>query len=750
MSATNPNQFSRSRIMPIEPLDLKSWRNWFAKLMIILVAVGIPLNMIVTLPQHINEKHYAVIAINTCIWLYAVIRTLIKSRSYQVNVYIFFAILYIWMISLFVTLGPGHARPAWLIMCPVLAAMLFGLRAAVISVVANAMILMILYVIIGPENQAWASEYAAPFGNWINFVVNISMLSLATSVPVGFMLSKLDRSLKDERKAHQELSAGNEKLQTAYALLETEIEQRKKTEEALAKSEKKYRLFAENTTDVIWTTDMNLNVTYVSPSAQGGIGYSTEETLLRKAEKLLTPESLAVATQVFAEELEIEKNLEKRFYRSRTLELEFRHKDGFTRWSETKLSFIRDSNGEAIGILGVGRDITERKAMEKEKKKLEAQLVQAQKMEAIGSLAGGVAHDFNNILSAIIGYTELSQMDIPKESHVSAYLDQILKAGNRAKDLVQQILTFSRQAEKELKPISVKVIVKEALKLLRATLPTTIHISHNIESDSLVMGDPTQIHQILMNLCTNAGHAMQEKGGILEVNLTNVELDAAFASRHPDLKPGPYLNLSVSDTGHGMSPDVLKQIFDPFFTTKERGEGTGMGLAVVHGIVNSYGGTIYAYSEPGKGSSFKVFLPVISSSLKSEKRMERDVPRGAERVLFIDDEQALVDMGKQALESLGYQVVTRTSSLEALNLFRAQPDRFDLVITDMTMPQMTGDKLAEALITLRRDIPIILCTGFSYGMTEEKAKGMGIKAFIMKPFVVRDLANKVRKVLDEK
>jgi CheY-like chemotaxis protein len=325
-----------------------------------------------------------------------------------------------------------------------------------------------------------------------------------------------------------------------------------------------------------------------------------------------------------------------------------------------------------------------------------------------------------------------------------------MNAGNRAKDLVRQILTFSRQTEQELKPVLVKSIVKEALKLLRATLPTSIHIDHDIKSDSLVMGDPTQIHQILMNLCTNAGQAMQEKGGVLGVELTDTELDSVFTSRHPDLKPGPYLSLTVSDTGHGISPDIMDRIFDPFFTTKESGKGTGMGLSVVHGIVKSYGGTVYAYSELEKGSSFKIFLPVISSSQKQDEKIEMVVPHGTERILFIDDEPALVEMVKQTLKGLGYQVVIRTSSVEALNLFRAQPDRFDLVITDMTMPQMTGDKLAAALIAIRKDIPIILCTGFSYGMTEDRVKEIGVKGFLMKPFLFRDLANNVRKVLDEK
>jgi CheY-like chemotaxis protein len=265
----------------------------------------------------------------------------------------------------------------------------------------------------------------------------------------------------------------------------------------------------------------------------------------------------------------------------------------------------------------------------------------------------------------------------------------------------------------------------------------------------LVMGDPTRIHQIIMNLCTNAGHAMQENGGILEVDLSKVEHNNAITSCYSDLESGSYLLLTISDTGNGMSPDVLEKIFAPFFTTKEKGQGTGMGLAVVHGIVKSYGGAIYAHSERGKGSSFNVFLPPIENKLESDKVTEEVPPKGTEYILYIDDEPTLLEIGKKMLESLGYQVVTRTSSMESLEFFRAQPDRFDLVITDMTMPQITGDKLAEELIAIRKDIPVILCTGFSYRITEEKINAIGIKGLLMKPVVRTDLAQMVRKVLDE-
>jgi CheY-like chemotaxis protein len=264
------------------------------------------------------------------------------------------------------------------------------------------------------------------------------------------------------------------------------------------------------------------------------------------------------------------------------------------------------------------------------------------------------------------------------------------------------------------------------------------------------MGDPTQIHQILMNFCTNAGHAMREKGGVLEVTLEDIEVDPDFAARHADLKPRPYLNLTVSDTGHGMTPEVLKRIFDPFFTTKEKSEGTGMGLSVVHGIVNSYGGTINVYSEPGEGSSFEVFLPAIERGLEPEKRVEKPIPMGTEHILFIDDEQPMVEMGKQLLETLGYEVTARTSSIEGLELFKAQHDKFDLVITDMTMPNMTGRDLANELMSIRPHIPIILCTGFSEQIDEHKAKDMGITAFVMKPIIMREMASTIRQVLDKK
>jgi len=402
-------------------------------------------------------------------------------------------------------------------------------------------------------------------------------------------------------------------------------------------------------------------------------------------------------------------------------------------------------SGEVVAVYS---DETERKKAEEERARLEEQLRQSHKMEAIGTLAGGIAHDFNNILFSMIGYTELALDDTKKGTLQHENLQEVLTAGNRAKDLVQQILTFSRQADQEQKPFQVKLIVKEALKLLRASIPSTIDIEQNVQSDALVMGDATQIHQILMNLCTNAAHAMENKGELLTIKLSDVELDSEFVSNHPDLRPGSYINLIVSDTGRGMSSAVLDKMFDPFFTTKATGEGSGMGLSVVHGIVHSHGGTIFAYSKPGKGSTFQVFLPAIEKHLKPEDTIEKPMPTGTEKILFIDDEPAIANMGKQILESLGYDVTARTSSIEALELFKAQKNRFDLVITDQTMPQMTGDKLAGELIRIKPDIPVILCTGFSIRIDEKKVMAMGVKAFVSKPILKRVIAETIRSVLD--
>jgi signal transduction histidine kinase len=393
-------------------------------------------------------------------------------------------------------------------------------------------------------------------------------------------------------------------------------------------------------------------------------------------------------------------------------------------------------------------DLTERIEAEKEKKDLGRQLRQAQKMEAVGTLAGGIAHDFNNILSAVIGFTEMAMEDAPPDTALTYNMEQVLQAGLRAKHLVQQILAFSRQSEHEMKPVQLDRIIKEACALLRASLPTTIDIRMDIQTDAFIMGDPTQMHQVLMNLGTNAGHAMRDRGGRLVVILREATIEELREKGLPRMDAEAYLQLVVQDTGQGIPPTIMDRIFDPFFTTKEHTEGTGMGLSVAHGIIKSHGGLIDVESQVGRGTTFHIYLPKIMPRAKAHHHSALPLPSGSERVLLVDDETMLVDMGRQVLTRLGYQVTACTSSVEALQHFQNDPAGFDLVITDMTMPHLTGKELATALLKIKPALPIILCTGFSETITEETAKRIGIKAFILKPIVMSDLAETMRKVLD--
>ena len=399
-------------------------------------------------------------------------------------------------------------------------------------------------------------------------------------------------------------------------------------------------------------------------------------------------------------------------------------------------------------ILSSINDITNRKLAEAEKAKLEIQLQQTHKMEAIGTLAGGIAHDFNNILAAMIGYTELSLVEDQKEIQ-HQYLQETLKGAERAKDLVKQILTFSRQDSREKKPQNIKLLLKEAVKFLRASMPATIEFRQDFTNESCnILADYTQVYQVIMNLCTNASYTMKQAGGILTLELSTLELAKSEVLHHPGLKPGSYVKLTVSDTGCGIDSALIPRIFDPFFTTKSKDEGTGLGLSVAYGIIKSHDGVINVYSELGKGTSFSVYLPRIIHEAVTIGSISETVIGGTERILFVDDEPALVDIGMLTLSSLGYKVTGVMSSNEALDLFRTEPERFDLVITDMTLPKMTGIDLTREILQIRPNMPVILCSGLRDAQTEEQVKSLGIKAYCAKPLTRKDLSRVVRDTLD--
>ncbi len=396
------------------------------------------------------------------------------------------------------------------------------------------------------------------------------------------------------------------------------------------------------------------------------------------------------------------------------------------------------------------QETEQRKKVEKEKELMSKQLRQSEKMEALGTLAGGIAHDFNNILNIIFGYTDLAKIDAPADSKYEQDLDRILIAGHRAKDLVSQILAFSRQVQVEKIPILVQPLIKEALKMVRSSIPATIEINGEISSDcGAVEVDPTQLHQILINLCVNASHAMEEKGGTLKVDLKIADSVPFELMENSEFENDGFVELSISDTGTGIGPDIIDNIFDPFFTTKKKGKGTGMGLAVSYSIVKEYGGTITVDSKVGSGTVFHVYLPQSKQQIQSyPSETNTFIEQGTERILFIDDEEILTELGKEMLGRLGYHVTPMLKSSEALELFRSQADAFDLVITDQDMPELTGLEMAKKMLLIRPDIPIILLTGFSNLVNEEVARDQGIKCLAYKPISRNAIAKLIREVLD--
>ena len=513
-----------------------------------------------------------------------------------------------------------------------------------------------------------------------------------------------------------------------FVAIHRDISARKKAEEELRNAKKQWEDTFNAMSDWISLVDIDGAVIASNRASEDFLDDPVHRIVGEKCFELVKGVDKPVAQHPF---FKMKRSLSREI-------LEMAIADG--KWVLVTVDPIMDDHENFSGGIHIVRDISEQK-------QLEYLLQQSQKMEAIGTLAGGIAHDFNNILSSILGYAELSMDLSDKDSKLNRYATEILTAAERASELVRQILTFSRQSRGEMRAVRVKPLIKEALRLLRSSLPTTIEIHQYLESDESVFAQPTQIHQIVMNLCTNAAHAMEENGGILEVNLVELHTDTQPNGVPKNLTPGPYLKLSVSDSGEGMKPGILNHVFDPYFTTKEAGKGTGLGLSVVHGIVKNCGGEITVNTELGIGSAFHVFLPILGQQKEEITEPVQKYEAGKEKILFVDDEPILLNVYKEQLENFGYTVDTAGSGLKALEMFKEDPDGYDLIITDMTMPKMTGEKLAVEIFAIRPEVPIILCTGYSQQMTEEKALSMGIRAFVAKPIKVKMLSQTVRDIL---
>jgi len=509
-----------------------------------------------------------------------------------------------------------------------------------------------------------------------------------------------------------------------------DVTNRKKAEE-----ERDRMFFAiEQAGELIAITDVEGTLQYTNPSFERISGYSKDEAIGK------TPRFLKSGLH----DNSIYKNLwDTILSGSRwTGHLINKHKDGHFFTSECAISPVKDENETILNFIWIAKDITREVELEKK-------LQQSQKLESIGTLAGGIAHDFNNILTSIIGFGQIALGEVEKKSDLEDDIQEILSAGLRAKELVKQILTFARKAEVEVQPVKISQIAKEVLNFIRSSIPTTIDIQSDIKSNAMVMADPSQIHQVFMNLCTNASQAMEMDGGVLKINIADIHLKKKIVWWHKEIAAGDYIKIIVSDTGCGISKNQINNIFEPYFTTKPTGEGTGLGLSVVHGIIRNVGGEIIVDSQISKGTVFTIYLPITVKKKVIKNDETFNLPSGTERILFVDDEISITKMMGRMLEQSGYKVTINNKSIEALEIFRSNPDQFDLVITDMTMPNMTGDKLAVELINIRPDIPIIICTGYSKLITKESASQIGIMAFIDKPINNKDFIIKVRAVLDE-
>ncbi|MEQ8224120.1 MAG: PAS domain S-box protein [Candidatus Eremiobacterota bacterium] len=509
-----------------------------------------------------------------------------------------------------------------------------------------------------------------------------------------------------------------------------------KAQESLKETKDYLDKVINSVSDPIFVKDINHRLVMVNDAECSLLGYKREE-IIGKTDYDFFPKE---QSDIFWEKDDLVFNTGEENVNEEKLTNAY----GDTRTIVTKKALYKDKKGQKY-IVGITRDITDIKKAHEEKEKIEKQLQQAQKMESIGTLAGGIAHDFNNILGTIISYSELGLTTVSDEFSVRKSFEGIIRAGYRARDIIRQILTFSRQAEIELNPFSLRDIIKETLPLIRSSIPSTIKIKTIINTDGMILADHGQFSQILLNLCSNAMDAMTDHGGLLEISLSRLSIN----SEYTDLKPGDYIVLTVTDTGHGMDRDILERIFDPFFTTKDQTKGSGMGLSVVHGIVKNHGGTITVSSEVNKGSSLQILIPEFQKQVTEKEDSKESVTSEHVHILFIDDEEDLLFSQGQMLKFQGYDVTSTTSSMEAMEIFQKNPYDFDLIITDQTMPDMTGIEIVKNIFHIRPGIPVILCTGYSEQSIEDEAESIGIKCLLIKPVTAKNLIKTIRKVLEK-
>ncbi len=723
------------RIMPGDIEQSNSLLYWRTLILTVVLCSGVLMGVLVLVPVTIlaiKENLYFLlysdfIMLGICFALLFLpgLRFIFRAMTALTLVY-FIGILVI--VNVGVTLG----GPAWLFGFAVLSGVFFGSRAALIALTINTVTMTVIGVCLAGKPWGIASP---PFYSNELIVVAVSnflFLNALVSISVSVLVKGLVRA---NEKEHQ-LALSLKKKQE---MLAGEIRERELADAARVESEERYRNILRNIEDGYFEVDLEGNLTFFNASMSNMLGYSRKELLGMNNRIFMDKTNAREIFRAF-----------NRTFRTgvpmRSLDWQLIRKDGTQCAVEVVGSLISDAEDTPLGFRGIARDVSHRRAME-------ASLRQSQKMESIGTLAAGIAHDFNNVLYIIVGNADLAIEDIPKHAPVRIYLQQIKAASLRAAGVVRQLLNFSRDTEQKLVPLDLGEIVREELAFLRSSFPSFIDIRFEMPGASIyVLGDRVQINQLLINICTNAAQAMEKKGGCIFLKLSCIRAEPSVSVEEKELEPGVYACLSIEDNGPGIPPELIDKIFDPYFTTKEVGKGSGMGLSVVHGIVKTHSGVIEVESLPGEGANFRILIPLtFEKPVRNvqESPPENRLPKGSESILFVDDEPVVLETTRKILTRLGYTVRAISDPSQALAVFKSHRDSFDLVITDMTMPGMKGEDLVTAILGIRRDIPVIICTGHGDALDEDRALSLGASGFMMKPVSMHTLATHIRNILDQ-
>lgn len=735
--ADDSGNWLRGVVSPPPAGETNGLPQWRERMFFFTLGPGLILGLlayILALPLLIKEGHYLVLALDSGMLALALAIFMLRRLALAVRATVLLVMVYFIGLAILVTIGPVSSGPFWLFMLPILAALYLGLRPALAGLAINLITLLVIAWLFYNQQLSWAAGLASYQDQWLVIVANFVFTNAATALPVAVMVTGLEGSLRRQRSVALELDRER-------ALLSREVASRRRSEQALRLSEQRYRDLFNSITDLIYTQDLEGRFTSANQATAAIFGYPPSELVGRKGSQFMLPEYRK------AFDTEYLPTLRREGFAAGLSQYLDVH--GQKHYIEYRSTLVCPEMGEPY-ISGSGRDVTDRVMARRRLKQLEAQLLQSQKMEAMGTLAGGIAHDFNNILATMLGFTELVLTDLPDDSPWRDNLEQVLKAGERAKGMVRQILSFSRHSEPDRRPVAMQPVVAEALELLRASLPATVTVASHLDAPrETVMADPSQIHQVVMNLATNAFQSMVPGGGVLSLVLEPLELGPEQATAFAELEPGPYLRLTVSDTGQGMDAQTMQRIFEPFFTTKDKSEGSGMGLAMVHKIVKNYGGEVTVTSRPGKGSVFEVYLPLLADAPESSpgQQVKENPPGGSERVLLVDDEESVGEVGRNMLERLGYRVSVCLSGHDALGAVRATPQGYDLVISDLTMPGTTGDELARNLYEIAPELPVVIATGYGGHLPREDLSP-NVRLLLSKPFSHGEMARAVRRALE--